>query len=110
VSYPDAPHYDLAFRMVGSSFSAVEQDTLEDVSNNVEAALRYRQGERQDEPTFGTDELVFQEDPVNLEVLVGQILLHEPRAYMVTEQAIDRLEELITHVQLKLKQGGAPPP
>lgn len=90
------PHFDLPFRLSGSSFATVEQDSPEDIANCVEAIIRTPYGFRDDNPDFGLDELTFSNLPLNLERLTSQIESQEPRASIILEERPDLIDSLVT--------------
>jgi len=74
------PHFDLPFRMNGSSAAVVQQDTLDDVYNCVVAAAVTDAGTRKELPDFGVLEPTFSIQPVDTEDMMARIVQHEPRA------------------------------
>jgi phage baseplate assembly protein W len=96
----DIPHFDLPLHITGSSFTEVEQDTLDDITNCVVAALLTPIGSRKELPDFGTTDLTFQVQPVDVQTLINQVALHEPRVSLFIEQHPDRIHELIAAVKI----------
>lgn len=92
----DTPHFDLPFRFDSSGHAAVvEQDTLEDVTNCVEAVLRTIKGQRAEAPDFGIDDPTFTDQPINLQAIVEAVLEQEPRANVLITQSPDKFDSLI---------------
>jgi len=102
----DIPHFDLPFRMSGSSIAEVEQDSLDDISNCIVAAMATDVGFRNELPTFGTTELTFGQQPLNLRGFTDEVLLHEPRADLLMDQHPDKLRENIAHLLFKISEKG----
>lgn len=92
------PHFDLPFRMSGTSFATVEQDSSADVANCVEAIIRTPNGFRDDTPDFGMDDNTFATLPLNLEKLTAQIENQEPRAAIALTQNPNLIDSLITRL------------
>lgn len=100
---PDIPHFDLPFRFVAGSAATVEQDSLDDVTNAVEAVLRYRRGHRIDVPEFGITDpaLAARVDVLDLQTEVEQ---WEPRAdLLVASSGPDRFEALVERVTVSVR-------
>ena len=60
--------------------AVVEQDSNEDVANCVEAIVRTRPGDRDELPAFGIADPLFQQVPIDTDLLVDQVEEWEPRA------------------------------
>lgn len=104
---PDVPHFDLPFRWDSTGHVAVvEQDSVDDVANCVEAVVRTRVGERDEHPNFGSPERLFGELPVTTEELRAAIERWEPRAGLLIEAAPDRLDDLLTRVRIRVRTEG----
>lgn len=99
---PIVPHFDMPFRFSGSHAAVVDQDTLDDVSNCVEAILRTFEGQRQELPDFGIVDPVFNRQPIPLEPIIAAILDQEPRASILIEQAPDRFDSLIADLIVRV--------
>lgn len=98
----DIPQFDLPFRFVNGKEVVVEQDSDEDVENCVEAILRTVQGDREDLPDFGILDMTFRPQPLNLDLVVADILANEPRAQVLIEQHPDIVSSLIARVQVQV--------
>lgn len=94
------PHFDLPFRLSGSSFAVVDQDTPEDVTNCVEAIVRTPLGFRDDSPDFGLEDLTFNNQPFNVERLVSLIENQEPRLPVTIEQNPNLYDILATKLTI----------
>lgn len=102
---PALPHFDLPFRFVGGSAAVVEQDSIDDVINCVEAAVRTQRGERKEIPTFGVYEMTFQDQPVDTRSFSAQIVEHEPRATLLFEQNPHEFDAIVADVRMTVSSG-----
>lgn len=102
------PHLAFPFRLSGDgTVAVVEQDTLDEVAQNVEVIVRTRTGTRIEIPEFGIDALLFgQVDGDDAESLLQQVARWEPRAESYAEDAPDRLDETIRAVRLTTTLSG----
>jgi phage baseplate assembly protein W len=100
------PHFDLPFRFFGTNAVVVEQDSLDDVGNCVEAILLTHVGSRPEEPTFGIPELTFMTQPIGSDFVREIISSQEPRAEVAMTEAPDRFDELIDRVIINLTTRG----
>lgn len=96
-------HLALPLRLgAGGSFVTVDEDSIDEVTQNVRVALLTRPGERLATPELGTDDLTFV-GLAGTDVL-EQTLEIEPRADLdLVEQLIDELageERNTVHVRL----------
>lgn len=96
----DVPQFDLPFRFDDGREVVVEQDSLDDIANSVEALLRTRVGDRDGLPRFGTPDLVFAEQPILEEPLIAQIRAWEPRVDVLIQQDRDRFDETLVRLQI----------
>lgn len=96
------PHFDLPFRLVGSSFFTVEQDSEEDIANCVEAILRTPYNSIPDTEDFGLDDHTFDIQPIDTDAVTRQILNQEPRASLLIEQETDFVDNLIARVTVTI--------
>lgn len=100
------PHFDLPFRFFGTNAVVVEQDSLADVGNCVEAILLTHVGWRPEEPTFGVPELTFMTQPIGADFVREIIASQEPRAEIAMAESPDRFDELIDRVNIDLTTRG----
>lgn len=98
----DIPHFDLPFRFVGSNAAVVEQDSLEDITNCVEAVVRTIIGQRVELPDFGIPDPTFQTQPLQLQAITEAILQQEPRATIAMTQNPDRFNQLVVDVLMRV--------
>lgn len=102
------PHFDLPFKLDSSGHAVVvDQDTLDDVSNCVEAVLRTVLGQRQELQDFGLAELTLQNQPLDTGTIIQQVLEQEPRAVLLIDQAPDQFDSLVARVlvQVSTREG-----
>lgn len=89
-------HFALPFSLDASGHPNVrEQDSLEHVADQVEAALRTRPGDRDELPSWGTDGLEFREQPLDLTRVAEQVAELIPAADVLAEQDPDELVSLV---------------
>ena len=94
----EVPHYATPFRIVNGEIAVVEQDSVEDIEQCVEAVLRTILGSRLlDAPDFGVpDETFVQQTPnPSAEIYITAVEAQEPRARVL---GTARLEELVSKV------------
>lgn len=79
---PRTPKLKMPFSIPGAEAAVVEQDSVTEVTQNVEALLRTPVGSRIDEPEYGIPELTFREATPYIENgdLAEAIAEWEPRA------------------------------
>lgn len=77
----DIPHFDLPFRFgLGGSAVCVEQDSVDNVENCVEALFRTEVGQRLEMPEYGIPDQTFTEGGPDPTALATAIDKWEPRA------------------------------
>jgi phage baseplate assembly protein W len=104
----EIPHFKYPFRLIRGAAGTVapevvEQDTADEVLDCVEIALLTVVGERVDMPTFGIDPPVFQQQPIDMNIVGAQISAHEPRAEFAAEQHPDELDIRIARVTAEFR-------
>lgn len=89
------PHFDSPFRLLGSSFAVVEQNSAEEVEDCIEAVLRTPVGSRIEQPEYGIPDETFEQlaPDVSAEAYLNAIAEWEPRARVI---GTARIEELTT--------------
>jgi hypothetical protein len=92
------PHFDLPFRLKGSSFAVVEQDTEQDVENCAEAIIRTPYGFRDDITGFGLPDQTFQDQNLNKQLLKQIVETQEPRVSVTFLAQPDAFDNLIARV------------
>lgn len=102
----DVPHFVLPFRIDPHTAAAatVEQDSLDDIAHCVEAVLRTRPGERDENPDFGSPELTFRSVPVHTADIQDAVEQWEPRASILIEEAPTRFGELLERLQITVSE------
>lgn len=109
----DVPHFALPLRFVAGAGKTdalaavtVEQDSLDDVAACVECVIRYRPGERLDNPAFGIDDPVFV-TTLDTEAMLAAISDQEPRAEVAIEDGWVPEEMLARlRVEIRYEEGG----
>lgn len=96
------PHLDIPLRYVASKPVTVEQDSIEDIINCVEAILRTFRGQRLEAPSFGIEDPSFYNQPIDLQTILSAVLDQEPRAAVLIEQHPDTFDALIDDVLVKV--------
>jgi hypothetical protein len=92
---PTVPHFDLPFRFTTQGHPVVvEQDSVDDVSNCVQAIMLTVRGTRTESPDFGISDLTFEKQPISLDDVSGAIDDQEPRARYALSQKPDLVEQL----------------
>lgn len=97
----DIPHFSLPFRVERGQVAVTEQDSAEEIADCVEAVLRYRPGERDDEPEFGTPDQAFK--TVVGPELEAAVAEWEPRAEVDIDEERDVIDETIRRVSLEVR-------
>lgn len=92
------PQFAVPFSVVDGTVQEIEQDSLEEVGDCIEAILRTPEGSRIDAPDFGRPDLVFTQvgaRAVNAEPYLRVIEEQEPRASVIgsaeIEDAVERI-------------------
>lgn len=92
----DVPHFDIPFRFDTTGHAVtVEQDSLEEISNCVEAVMRTIIGQRIEAPDFGIPDPTFSTQPLALQQIIDAVLVQEPRAALLLEQHPSQFDQLI---------------
>lgn len=97
----DTPHFSLPLRFEGGRLAVTEQDSIEEIGDCVETVLRYRPGDRDDEPEFGTPDQAFERE-VGPEIEAA-IAEWEPRADTTVDEERDLLDDAISRVSVELR-------
>lgn len=96
------PHFDLPFRLSGLHAVEVDQDSIEDITNCVEAVIRTFKGARIELPDFGIDDPTFSLQPLAVQDVVQAVLDQEPRASLLISQHPDQFNQTITDVLVRV--------
>lgn len=102
----DIPHFDLPFRFHSGSFVQVEEGTIDDVGNCVEAVLRCPSGFRTEVPSFGAPDFTFMTQPITSDELQAMIAAQEPRAALIWTEGPSPLDELIVRIVVEAQLAG----
>lgn len=86
--------FSLPFRFgLDGDLVSVAQDSVEEITDCVEATLRTHPGDRVERPDFGSEPLVPDQQPLDVEGVIAAVETHEPRARMAAEQDPDSMTE-----------------
>lgn len=97
------PHFDLPFRFgANGHIAVVQQGSLDDVRNGVQAVLRTQLGTRMFVPQFGIDDPTFQTIPIDLVALQDQILASEPRASIILTELPDLIQQFVDNITVEV--------
>lgn len=96
------PHFDLPFRLSGTSFAVAEQDSEIDISNCVETIIRTPYGFRDDNPDFGLDDHTFENIPLAKEIIISQIQNQEPRSTILITENPDLVDTMVDHLSIEV--------
>lgn len=96
----DVPHFDRPFRLSGSRFAVLEQDSDEELANCAWAIVSTPLGSRDEAPDFGVPDLPFSDPEVVSSNLVAAIRQWEPR---LDAEADAEIEDLIMTANLEVE-------
>jgi phage baseplate assembly protein W len=96
------PHFDIPLRYNGATPAVVDQDTVEDIINCVEVAIRTTQGQRIEIPDFGIPDLTFSQQPVPVQEIFDTILKYEPRATILIDQNPSVINQMIAEIKVRV--------
>jgi phage baseplate assembly protein W len=96
--------FDVPFRFdpVTGDVAVVEQDSVEDIANCVQIVCLTRQGQRDEDPTFGLPEMALSRAPIDPVLLLAHISASEPRAKMLIETAPALYDEAISNAGIQV--------
>jgi hypothetical protein len=106
----EVPHFAYPFRFsyITDSHAVVnEQDSLDDVVDCVLVSLLVEPRTRVEVPTFGTPSQVFENQPLNLQLIINSVELWESRAVQILSQHPDSADPLIAKLQDIISLRGA---
>lgn len=101
----DTPQFSMPFRIDEATGepALVEQDTLDEVTDCVEALARTPLGFYEEEPDYGVDDQTFREGGVDIVELQGAISQWEERADTAIEEDPDAWDHFITHIKIYVR-------
>ncbi len=98
------PHFSLPVRYDSAGrIVTVEQDSIDDVTNCVNAAVRTERGTRAWVPEFGITDPTFEMTPVDIKTMQDEISSSEPRAILNLNQNIETSDGLATRIVVGVK-------
>lgn len=98
----EVPQFARPFRLIGSRFAVVAQDTPQEVADCIETALVTEPGSRVERPDYGTPPMLFQQAPIDVARIENAANRLEPRAGAVITEDPDRWDDLVRHVTVRL--------
>lgn len=98
----DIPHFALPFRFAGGAAVVVEQDTTDEIMSCELAILLCPIGFRVELPDFGIPDPAFSQGVPDVEVIAAALTLWEPRSQEAVTGQLDALDELISHVSVRV--------
>jgi hypothetical protein len=99
------PQFDLPFRIVGSTAAVVEQDTLAEITDCVEAICRCPVGFRLELPTFGIPDQSFTLGGADPDPIIAAVQTWEPRATSAATADNTTLDVYVTTVLVSVEGG-----
>lgn len=96
------PQFSLPFRLEGPDFAVSEQDTLDEITDCVQAIIRYPVGYRIELPEFGTPDQTFHVAGPSTAEIQAALQRWEPRATTLTTA---ELEEALATVRVEVEGG-----
>jgi hypothetical protein len=104
---PEVPHLSLPLRVIGDRLATIDQDTADELANNVLVITSFSRGERIEDPQFGILALPFDNRPLNLADLETTIATYEPRATISVRQAdYDAADPTAARVSVEVSMAG----
>lgn len=90
------PHFAVPFRAENGSVAQVEQDSVEDIEDCVEAVLRTPEGSRVEVPDFGIPDATFEQlgPDLSAKTYLAAVDEWEPRAHLLGEARLAELGEV----------------
>jgi hypothetical protein len=98
----DLPHFALPFRFENGSAVVVEQDTTDEILTCELAILLCPVGFRMELPEFGIPDPTFSQRSPDVEAIAAALAAWEPRAQETMSGQLDALDELISHVTVRV--------
>lgn len=101
------PTPKLAFpiRFAGGRPVTVEQDSLDEIAQCVEVALRYPVGFRHDLPEFGTPDQTFRMNGADPDAIRRAVARWEPRVEALVDERPDVFDALVSRVTVEARGG-----
>lgn len=101
----DIPHFQLPFVLDPDGVRVTEQDSLDEVTDCVQAVLRTTLGERIELPDFGRPDQAFRQNGADLEQLRDAVDTWEPRATVEIDHDPAFLSGQVDRVTVNSKGG-----
>lgn len=104
MSHVRVQHFQVPFNVTNGVIGVVEQDSVEEVTQCVEAVLRTERYTREDQPEFGISDYTFTTPDVDLDEIDSAIDEWEPRARYDLESEFEE-EEWTRRIIARMKGG-----
>jgi phage baseplate assembly protein W len=101
------PHFQIPFRLSGSSFATNEQGSMEDVVACVKSVLLTEPGERELLPDFGLADTSFTQHGESLDAITQAVSTWEPRASTVAAENPVLFRNLLSDVFVPVEVGAS---
>ena len=98
----DLPHFAIPFRFDNGAAVVVEQDTTDEILGCELAILLCPVGFRVELPEFGIPDPTFSQGVPDVEVIAAALTAWEPRSQEKVTGQLDALDELISHVTVRV--------
>lgn len=98
----DFPHFDLPFRWVNGHLAVVEQDTVDDITNQVAAVVRCPLGFRDEFPDFGWPQPEFEQVPLSTIEREQRINDLVPGAHAILSESGNSVDETTRNIEIHL--------
>lgn len=102
----DVPHLALPLRVVGESYVAIQQDTVEELTTTVAVICAFPLGSRPERPEFGVPQPALADEPLSLTDIRRAVAAYEPRA-AVRVIELPGVDELASRVQVQVSMARA---
>jgi phage baseplate assembly protein W len=86
--------------------SVVEQDSEQEILQNVRVILMYERGQRVDLPRFGVSDQALRQGGADLDEIIKAIADWEPRAVPILERNPGVLQTMIDEITINVSEAG----
>jgi phage baseplate assembly protein W len=100
----DIPHLRLPISFEAGS--VVEQDSEQEILQNVRVILMYERGQRVDLPRFGVSDQALRQGGADLDEIIKAIADWEPRAVPILERNPGVLQTMIDEITINVSEAG----
>jgi hypothetical protein len=96
------PHFAIPFRFAGGAAVVTEQDTTDEILGCELAILLCPVGFRVELPEFGIADPTFSQGIPDVDAIAAALIAWEPRSQDTVAGQLDALDELISHVMVRV--------